>query len=85
MGKWEPFIPLIDPSNLALSLDSDITICVFLSPGFMDVEFSSDKAILETMIMAPHPFLELENLQFFYQRNLWLEPSNGIYLENYSS
>jgi hypothetical protein len=65
MGKWEPFIPLIDPSNLALSLESDITICVFLSPGFMDVEFPSDKAILEAMTMDPRPLSKMELYRFF--------------------
>jgi hypothetical protein len=91
MGAWEPLLPPIGPSNLVFPLESDLTvcetsspgICVLSSPSFMDVEFPSDEAILEAMIMDFRPLPELETLQVGYQRNPWPEPSNGLYLENY--
>jgi hypothetical protein len=79
--------------DLAFPLESDLivcktsspSICVLSSPSFMDVEFPSDEAILEAMIMDFRPLLELETLQVCYQRNPWPEPSNGLYLENYDA
>jgi hypothetical protein len=75
MGAWEPFLPPIGLSNLVFPFESHITICetkghgicVFLSLGFMDVEFPSDEAILEAMIMDPRPLLELKYLLVGYQ------------------
>jgi hypothetical protein len=91
MGACKPFLSPLGLSNLVFPLESDLVvcktsspgICVLSSPGFMDVEFPSDEAILEAMIMDLRPPPELEALQVGYQRNPWLEPSNGLYLENY--
>jgi uncharacterized membrane protein len=59
MGEWEPLLPPIGLSNMALPLESHIIVCETLSPSiyvlsslnFMDVEFPSYEAILEAMIM----------------------------------
>jgi hypothetical protein len=59
MGKWDPLLCLVVQSDLEFSLDSDLTvcetsspsICESSSPSFLDVEYSSDEAILEAMIM----------------------------------
>jgi hypothetical protein len=91
MGACEPFLSPFGPSNLGFPLESDLTICETSSPGigessspnFLDVEFPSDEAILEAMIMDFRPLPELEALQVGYQRNPWPEPSNGLYLEKY--
>jgi hypothetical protein len=91
MGKWEPLLPPIGLSNLAFPLESRLTVCETLSPGicllssprFMDVELPPDEAILEAMIMDLQPPPELKYLQVGCQRSPWLEPSNGLYLENY--
>jgi hypothetical protein len=55
--------------------ESDLTFCETLSPGlyvlsspsFMNVEFPSDEAILEDMIMDIQPSIELEDLQVGFQ------------------
>jgi hypothetical protein len=49
----------------------------------MNLEFPSDEAILEAMIMFHRPLTKLEDLLVGYQRNPWFEPSNELYLENY--
>jgi len=49
----------------------------------MGVEFPLDEDTLEAMIMDLRPPPELEDLHFCYQRSPWLEPRNGIFLENY--
>jgi hypothetical protein len=75
MGAWEPLLPPIGLSNLVFPLESDLVvcktsspgICELLSPGFMDVEFPSDEAILEAMIMDLRPPPELEALLVGYQ------------------
>jgi hypothetical protein len=46
--------------------NSSLGICVFSIPGFMDVDFPSDKAILEAMIMDLRPPPQLKNLQVGY-------------------
>jgi hypothetical protein len=61
-------------SNMVFPFESDLTFCNTLIPGicvlssldFMDVDFPSDKAILEAMIMDIRPPTELENLQVGY-------------------
>jgi hypothetical protein len=93
MGACDPSLPPFVLSNYVFPLESDLFvcktlspgICVFSSPSFMDVEFPSDEAILEAMIMDFRPLPELENLQVCYQRNPWPEPSNGLYLEHYDA
>jgi hypothetical protein len=91
MGARNPFLSPLGPSNLEFPLESHLTIfetsspgiCVMSSLGFMDVEFPSNEAILEAMFLDLRPPPELETLQVRFQQNPWLEPSNGIYLENY--
>jgi hypothetical protein len=59
MGACEPLLSPFGSSNLAFSLEYDLivgetsspSICVSLSPCFLDVEFPSDEAILEYMTM----------------------------------
>jgi hypothetical protein len=61
-------------------LEFDLTVCETSSPGvgessspnFMDVEFPSDEAILEDMIVDFRPLPELETLQVVYRRNPYL-------------
>jgi len=91
MGACEPFLSPFAPSNLVFPLMFDLivyetsspSIRVSLSPSFMDVEFPSDEAILEDMIMDILPLPKLKTSQVGYQRNPWPELSNGIYLEKH--
>jgi hypothetical protein len=70
IGSCNPFLSPLGQSNLVFPLESNITICetpstgicVLSSPSFMDFEFSSDKVILEAMIMDLRPPPELEDL-----------------------
>jgi hypothetical protein len=60
---WDPLPPPMGSSNLAFHLESDLVICETLSlcicdlssPGFMDGEFPSNKAILEDAILDFQP------------------------------
>jgi hypothetical protein len=91
IGACKPFLSPPGPNNMTFPLEFDLVVCKTLSPGIcelsspcvMDVEFPSNEAILEAMIMEPHPLPELKNLQVGYQRIPWYEPSDGLYLENY--
>jgi hypothetical protein len=59
MGVGELLLSPFSPSNMKFPLEYDFTIFytsspdnyVLSSPRFMDVEFPSDEAILEAMIM----------------------------------
>jgi hypothetical protein len=59
MGACEPLLSPFGLSNLVFPLEFDLTVCETSSPGicessspnFLDVEFPSDEAILEAMIM----------------------------------
>jgi hypothetical protein len=67
MGACKIFLFPFGPSNLALPLESDLTVCETLSPGicvssipgFLDVELPLDEVILEAMVMDPRPLPEL--------------------------
>jgi hypothetical protein len=62
------------PSNMVFPLEYDIVVCETSSPSicellsldFMDVEFPSDEAILEAMILDFRPLPKLETLQVDY-------------------
>jgi hypothetical protein len=87
---WEPWPPLMVPSNIVFPIEPNIVICEtsisgicdFLRPGFMDVELPLDEAILEAMILDSRLPLELKTLKFDYQIIPWPGPRNGPYLEN---
>jgi hypothetical protein len=91
IGACKPLLSSFDQSDLEFPLEFNLTlcktsipdICVLSSLGFMDVEFPSDEAILEVMIMDVRNLSELEYLHVDYQRSSWYEPSNGIYPEKY--
>jgi hypothetical protein len=91
MGACDASLSHFGLSDLEFPLKSDLTIYETLIPGMralsspdlLDVEFPSDEAILEAMIMDFwHPPV-METLQVGYQRGPLLKPSIGLYLENY--
>jgi hypothetical protein len=80
-----PGLPLWASSNPEFPLESDLIvcetsslgICELSSPSFMDVEFPSDEAILEAMILDFRPLPELKLYKLITKKSLGLGLAMG--------